>query len=80
MIETKLKALMYGSIFVDLNLLHKGIYEAPKPYICGRFTTIEYLSNQHKDALKIVGLPPNDYIKNLESCKLVNITIKVEEE
>ena len=80
MIETKLKALMYGNIFVDVNLLQRGIYEAPKPYTCGRFQTIEGLIEQHRDALRVVGAETSDYIKNLESCKLVNITIKVEEE
>lgn len=79
MIETQFKALMHGGIFVDPNLLHKGIYEAPKPCIYGKYMTMEKLIDEHKKVKDFVGgLYFEDHFENLQKCELINITINIE--
>lgn len=72
------KILMYGDIFVDSMLLHKGIYEIEVPRIMNRLSTLESLI----EAAKLLIDDNSEYIKNLEQCKLVDIelTIKIKDE
>lgn len=71
------KTLMYGDIFVDSRLLHKGIYETDVPVILKTFNTIESLI----ESGQLFVTEDSDYIKNLKQCKLVEIelTIKIKE-
>ena len=71
------KMLMYGNIFVDSVLLHKGIYETEVPRIIQSYNTLESLI----EAAKLLIDDNGEYIKNLKQCKVVEIelTIKIKE-
>ena len=64
-----MKVLMYGNIYVDVNLLYKGIYEINEPTIYRDSDTIESLSNTYS---KYVSTTAGE---NIKKCKLVQCEI-----
>lgn len=71
------KALMFGDIYVDPNLLGKGIYEANIPKLYSNIETIESLI----DSIKSNCMYISDenfvlvYVENLKQCKLVDVDV-----
>lgn len=77
--ETKFLALMYLDNYVNVLLLNNGIYTCSKPTIYELGTTIKSLVDQAKSITDLVEnkFVSDEYIKNLEKCKLVEIEVKV---
>ena len=82
MLETEFKALMHCGIFVDANLLGKGIYACEKPFIYFKDETIESMIERGKQMKDMTGaLFLNEkYFEDLKQCELVPISIKIESE
>ena len=79
MLETEFKALMHCGMFVDANLLEKGIYTCDKPFIYAKDETIESMlerGNQMKNMIG-AGFISDKYFESLQQCELVKIFITV---
>lgn len=76
--ERNFKVLMFNNIYVDFNLLSKGIYETDKPILYNRITTIDDLVNRSKMLKDKNGkcFISDDFFTNLKQCELINIRIK----
>ena len=78
--NTKFKVLMYGNIYVDMNLLDTGIYETNRPTLYFENTTIETIISGIKEVEMFTEIKWSDtYFENLKKCKLVPITITFDE-
>jgi hypothetical protein len=77
MIETEFKTLMHCGLYVDVNLLSKGIYTTSQPFIYPKETTIDGLIERGKQMKTMGGINflPDVYFENLKQCKLVPIAI-----
>ena len=75
--NTKFKALVHCDLWVDANLLEKGIYSSPKPFIYSSDTTIESLISNARTIKTMTGdlFLSESYFDNLSNCKLVDIEI-----
>ena len=75
--EEKFKALMHCGIYVDANLLDKGIYGCTKPFIYDKEATIETLIHQGQLMQDMAGkgFVSEKYFDNLKQCQLVDIFI-----
>jgi len=75
MLETEFKALMRCGMYIDANLLEKGIYICEKPFIYSKNETIENMvkqGEQMKDMTE-VSFISDKYFENLRQCDLVKI-------
>lgn len=79
--ETKFKILMYCGIYVDSNLLDKGIYATQKPYLYSKYDTIESLIKYGENIKDMNGngFISEKYFENLKQCQLVDITLLISE-
>ena len=77
--ETHFKTLMHLGTFVDVNMLHSGIYQITKPYIYSKDTTIDILEQQGREFKDMLGnqVISERYFENLKQCELVDITVCV---
>lgn len=77
MIETEFKALMHRGMFVDTNLLAKGIYTCDKPFIYSKNETIESMVERGKQMKDMTGesFISDKYFENLQQCELVKIFV-----
>ncbi len=77
MIETEFKALMHGGVYVDAQLLHKGIYTCNKPCIYSKDETIESMVFRGKQMKDMTGacFIGGKYLEHLQQCELVSITV-----
>jgi len=76
--ETKtFKVLKFGRIYVDENLLSKGIYETNRPYIRSEDATIENIIITTRVALKFLNplCDLSSYIENIRQCELVEVEL-----
>lgn len=64
-------------MYVDENLLSKGIYVTHKPYLKEKDTTIESMVEIAKMSKDMLGNPfvSDSYFENLQSCKLIDVTL-----
>lgn len=78
MIETKFKVLMHCGIYVDANLLEKGIYETSKPTLYS-YETIEDLIEKWQEFQKLFGgdFPNKKVLKSLKQCQLVDVELLI---
>jgi len=79
MLETEFKALMYCGMYVNANLLEKGIYTCVKPFIYSKDETIESMIdrvNQMKD-MTGASFISDKYFESLQQCELVKIFLTV---
>jgi hypothetical protein len=81
MIKTKFKVLMHCGVYVDMTRLEKGIYASNMPYLYDLDNTIEDID---KVARRMVNISGNQflnekYFENLHKCKLVEISISINE-
>jgi len=76
--ETEFSVLMYCGQYVDVNLLEKGIYVSNKPFLYEKKATIDHLKYQASMMIDMLGKTfiSESYIKNLEKCELVRVSIK----
>lgn len=77
----KYKVLMCGNIFVNYSMLSKGIYEANKPMICDADDTMEELVNRSIKAISFLDSSMSQlvFLNNLRKCKLVTVTLTIDE-
>lgn len=77
--ETEFKALMYCGVYVDANLLQKGIYTCEKPFIYSKDETIESMIERRKQMKYMPGsiFIGDKYFESLQKCELVKIFITV---
>lgn len=77
--ETEFKTLMYCDMYVDVNLLEKGIYGSTKPFIYSKEETIESLDLKAEKIRDSMGVHhvSDTYFENLKQCQLVPITIQI---
>jgi len=77
--ETEFKVLMYCGIYVDINLLEKGIYYTEKPYLFSKNDTIENIIKHNKTFFKDKkgnSFLKDEYFENISKCELVPIKIQ----
>lgn len=76
--ETEFSVLMYCGQYVDVNLLEKGIYVSNKPFLYEKKATIDDLKYQASMMIDMLGKTfiSESYIKNLEKCELVRVSIE----
>ena len=81
MLETEFKALMHCGMYVDANLLEKGIYTCDKPFIYSKNETIESMVERGRQMKDIAesSFISDKYFDNLKRCKLVPILITEKE-
>jgi len=72
--QTKFKALVYGGMYVNVNLLEKGIYCCSKPYLYNMDETIETLTEKFKNIENVYSVS-DSYFENLKQCKMVELFI-----
>lgn len=76
--KNKFKTLMHCGMYVDVNLLNKGIYSASIPYIYSNETTIEFLEANARIMMSMIPqVIYESYFDNLRKCKLVEIEITI---
>jgi len=77
----KYKTLTHCGLFVDVNLLGKGIYITNTPTLYSEETTMITLINNFNNACEIApNVFKGEYLKNLKECQLVDITLNPEPE
>jgi len=79
MLETEFKALMHCGMYVDANLLQKGIYTCDKPFIYSKDETIESMIERGKQMKDMTGASfiGDKYFESLQQCELVKIFVTV---
>ena len=79
MLETEFKALMHCGMFVDANLLEKGIYICDKPFIYSKNETVENMVERGRQMQDMTGASfiSDKYFDNLQQCELVKIFLTV---
>lgn len=77
--ETMFKILMHSGIYVDSNLLEKGIYATCKPILYSKNETIELMIERGKRMKDMTGanFMSEKYFENLRQCELVNVSLLV---
>jgi len=75
--ETEFKALMHCGMYVDANLLHKGIYSCSKPFIYAKDETIKDMVDRAILMKDMTGASflSQKYFDNLKQCQLVSVVI-----
>lgn len=79
MLETEFKALMHCGMYVDANLLQKGIYTCDKPFIYSKDETIESMVEKGKQMKDMTGASfiGEKYFESLHQCELVKMFVTV---
>jgi hypothetical protein len=73
----KFKVLMYCGRFVNMSLLHKGIYESLAPVVYTHENSIQSLVDTAKAMVDGMGYSYVErYIENLKRCELVTVELK----
>ena len=77
MIQLELKVLTHLGLFIDANLLGKGLYTTSKPTIYNSNDTIDGLIERGKQMKDIVGnsFISESYFENLSKCELSKFTL-----
>lgn len=77
--NTEFKALMHGGMYVDADLLTKGIYPTSLPHIYPKEESIEGIKSRIDQLKDITGKSfiPDSYFENLKQCELVDVIINV---
>ena len=70
--ETKFKTLMYLGMYVDVNLLEKGIYSCQTPYLYNMDETIETMIAKAENVKNYFS---DSYFENLKQCKMVQVFV-----
>lgn len=75
--ETQFKALMHAGVYIDANLLGKGLYCCNKPFIYEKGQTIQMLIEQAITIRDMTGASfvSEKYLENLKQCQLVDVAI-----
>lgn len=78
--ETNFKVLVHFGMYVDVNLLDKGIYTTDKPYLYDKNKTIRSMIQDAEDIQQKMGSwhISEKYFESLEQCKLVDVQIVVQ--
>ncbi len=77
--ETRFKVLMYNGMYVDVNLLEKGIYTKSTPFLYSVDETIDTLLER---AFKIQDMAGHHhvsakYFENLRQCSMIEVEVLV---
>lgn len=73
---------MFMGLFVDARLLDNGVYYCDKPYLYPITESIESLIEKYQKTqqeFSMVNLVGPKYFENLRKCKLVEVTLTVNE-
>lgn len=75
--EAEFKVLMHSGYYVDVNLLHKGIYASNKPFMYSKNDTIESVIQNHRIVIKQLQMVSfhESYFDNLKQCELVPVLL-----
>jgi hypothetical protein len=75
--ETKFKTLSHCGMYVDANLLEKGIYSCSKPYLYKMDETIETIIERGRMMKDMTGASfiTERYFDNLKQCQMVELLI-----
>lgn len=78
--ETNFKILVHCGMYVDANLLEKGIYTTSKPYLYSKDETIEGMVKRAEDIHQKMGSwhISEKYFESLKQCKLVDVQVVVQ--
>jgi hypothetical protein len=78
--ETSFKILMAGSIYVDSNMLVKGIYATEKPHLFSKDETLESLAEKGRQVKDMMGTQmfSESYFENLRQCQLVEVSLVID--
>ena len=79
MIPYKFKVLTYGPAFVNVSMLHRGVYAAIVPLIYKGETTVESMCNDVQAMASELDLTPDSFIENIKKCSLTTCAIVTEE-
>jgi hypothetical protein len=79
MLETEFKALMHCGMYVDANLLQKGVYTCDKPFIYSKDETIESMVERGKQMKGAAGASfiGDKYFESLQQCELVKTFVTI---
>lgn len=78
--ETNFKVLMHCGVYVDANMLVKGIYECTKPFIYDNDETIESMietAEKLKDLFGSQYIINERYFENLKQCQLIDVELLI---
>ena len=77
--EEEFKTLMHCGMYVDANLLGKGIYNCSIPYLYNMGETIETMIAKAEKVQDVMGKHhvSDKYFESLKQCELVPITINL---
>lgn len=78
----KFKTLIYGTAFIDLRMLAKGLYEAKVPLLFDPSVTLESLEEKAREGNKQLAKEyqmPESYFENLKKCTLVTVELTITE-
>lgn len=77
--KTTFKILMHCGIYVDGNLLEKGIYSTQTPNLYSIVDTIESLTERGRRVKDMMGtrMISERYFENLKQCQLVEVTLLI---
>lgn len=80
--EKEFKVLTHCGVYVDSNLLAKGIYTTSVPNIYGKNETIENLVERALLMKDMTGTTfiPQSYLDNLKLCKLTDVVLEIKKE
>jgi len=75
--ETRFKTLMHCGMYVDANLLEKGIYSCSKPYLYNMDETIETMIAKAEKVQDMMGKHhiSDKYFESLKQCKMVQLFV-----
>ena len=79
--ETEFKTLMHCGMYVDVNLLGKGIYTTDKPYLYNKYKTVESLIQDAEKIQEMMGSwhISEKYFESLKQCELITVNITIPE-
>ena len=75
--ETRFKTLMHCGMYVDANLLEKGIYSCSKPYLYNMDETIETMIAKAEKVQDMMGKHhiSDKYFESLKQCQMVQLFV-----
>lgn len=79
--KTQFTTLTHAGVYIDRNLLNRGLYSTVTPCVLPEGTTIDDLIQQAKMAKDMTGelFVSNGYLDNLNKCQISKITITLDE-
>jgi hypothetical protein len=74
----KYKVLMFGTQFVNEDLLYNGIYATTRPTLFEETDTIDSLTLKYENMRFITKRELDYIIPNLQKCRLVDVNLEIQ--